>query len=240
VALPNTINGETVPEHEGGTAAAPPIRRRPLHDEVTLRLRDMIVEGRLVPGERVNEAALCEQLGVSRTPLREALKILASEGLVDLLPRRGARVAAMGAEELGELFEVLSGLERTAAELAAARVAEEDLARLHRLQERIEQHHAARNRHDYSHDNHALHEAIVALSGNTVLKEVHERLMTRVRRARYMALLSQERWDESVAEHADILAALEARDARRAGEMMHQHVARTGEVVRAALLRGAS
>lgn len=215
-------------------AATPPIRRRPLHDEVTERLRDMIVEGELAPGARVNEAALCEQLGVSRTPLREALKILAAEGLVELLPRRGARVATLGAAELGELFEVLSGLERTAAELAAVRASATDLAGLRQLQARIERHHAARNRHDYSHDNHALHEAIVALAGNAVLKEVHERLMTRVRRARYMALLSQERWDESVAEHARILTALEAGDAKRAGELMGQHVARTGEVVRAA------
>jgi DNA-binding GntR family transcriptional regulator len=218
--------------------AARPIRRRPLHDEVTERLRDMIVEGELAPGERVNEVALCELLGVSRTPLREALKILAAEGLVDLLPRRGARVATLGAGELVELFEVLSGLERTAAELAATRATREDLARLARLQARIERHHAARNRHDYAHDNHALHEAIVKLAGNAVLKEVHERLMMRVRRARYMALLSQERWDESVAEHAGILAALEGGDARRAGELMHGHVARTGDVVRAALASG--
>lgn len=234
MALPDAIDGEAMSAH-GVAEAARPIRRRPLHDEVTERLRDMIVEGRLTPGARVNEAALCEQLGVSRTPLREALKILAAEGLVDLLPRRGARVAGLSATELGELFEVLSGLERTAAELAALRASEADLARLEELQARIEQHHDARNRHDYAHDNHALHETIVALAGNAVLKEVHARLMTRVRRARYMALLSQERWDESVAEHAAILAALAARDARRAGELMHRHVARTGEVVRAAL-----
>lgn len=217
-------------EHATGT-----IRRRPLHDEVVERLRDMIVEDQLAQGERVNEADLCERLGISRTPLREALKVLAAEGLVDLLPRRGARVARLSALQLGELFEVLSGIERTAAELAALRMSAKDLAHLWRLQQRIERHHQARHRHDYYRENHALHEAIVAFSGNSILKEVHARLLVRVRRPRFMALLSQERWDESVREHDEILAALEAKDALRAGELMYRHVARTGEVVRATL-----
>jgi DNA-binding GntR family transcriptional regulator len=236
VTLSNAVNGNPTPEPPGAEQPATRlIRRRPLHDEAAERLRDMIVEGHLAAGERVNEADLCAQLGISRTPLREALKVLAAEGLVDLLPRRGARIARLGAREVGELFEVLSGLERTAAELAAARVTAKDLARLRRLQQRIEQHHQARRRHEYFRENQALHEAIVALSGNVVLKETHARLMVRVRRARYAAILSQERWDESVREHAGILAALEAGDARRAGELMHRHVARTGEVVGAAL-----
>ena len=79
------------------------------------------------------------------------------------------------------------------------------------MQQRIEQHHQARRRHEYFRENHALHEAIVAFSGNIVLKETHARLLVRVRRARYMAILSQERWDELVREHAEILAAFEAR-----------------------------
>lgn len=232
----NGINGKQAPEppaeEELGTRL---IRRRSLHDEVIERLRDMIVQGQLEAGERVNEAELCDQLGISRTPLREALKVLTSEGLIDLLPRRGARVARLGARELGDLFEVLSGLERTAAELAAARMTGKDFARLRRLQQRIEQHHHAGRRHEYFRENHALHEAIVALADNAVLAETHGRLMARVRRARYAAILSQERWDESVREHAEILAALEARDPRRAGELMHHHITRTGEVMRTAV-----
>jgi DNA-binding GntR family transcriptional regulator len=198
---------------------------------VTDRLREMIFDGRLVAGERINEAALCAELGVSRTPLREALKVLGSEGLVNLLPRRGARVATLDAHEIGEVFEVLSGLERTAAELAARRMNAAGLARLRQLQQRIEQHHQARRRHEYFCQNDALHETIVALSSNAVLKETHARLLARVRRARYMATLSEERWDESVREHAEILTALETGNARLAGELMQRHVARTGEIV---------
>ena len=110
-----------------------------------------------------------------------------------------------------------------------------DLAQLWRLQQRIERYHQAQRRHEYYRENHALHEAIVAFSGNSILKEMHARLLVRVRRPRYMALLSQERWDESVREHAEVLAAFEAKDARRAGELMYRHIARTGEIVMATL-----
>jgi DNA-binding GntR family transcriptional regulator len=233
VAVSKTVNGQLTAEASKASdrAAAPVIPRRSLHDEVTDRLRDMIVEGKLAAGERVNEAVLCEEFGVSRTPLREALKVLASEGLVNLLPRRGARVASLDAREICEVFEVLSSLEGTAAELAAGRMTATDLARLRQLQERIQQHHQARRRHEYFRQNHALHQAIVALSGNMVLEETHARLLARVRRARYMAILSEERWEESVREHAEILAALETGNARLAGTLMHRHVARTGEMV---------
>src|SRR5689334_13020472 len=96
-----------------------PIRRRPLHDEATERIRDMIVEGRLAAGDWINETELCQLLQISRTPLREALKILATEGMVELIPRRGAHVAKLSARELVDLFEALGGIEGLAAELAA-------------------------------------------------------------------------------------------------------------------------
>jgi DNA-binding GntR family transcriptional regulator len=216
---------------------AVPIRRRPLHDEATERLRDMIVEGRLAAGDWINELELCKQLQISRTPLREALKVLASEGLVELVPRRGARVALLSAREIVDLFEALSALEGIAAELAAARMSGADIDKLRALQARIEQHHRAKNRLDYFRDNQTLHEAIVASAGNSAIAEIHLRLIARVGNARYVAILSETRWSDAVQEHAEILAALERRDARRAGELMRQHVARTGEVVRASLDR---
>jgi DNA-binding GntR family transcriptional regulator len=211
---------------------------RALYQDVAERLRQQIFGRELEPGAWIDELKLCAELGISRTPLREALKVLASEGLVELLPRRGARVAAVRAEDVVQLFEVLGGLERTAAELAAARRTAKGLAALKRLQERIAAHHAAHERQDYFRVNTELHQAIVAQAGNPVLREMHERLMARVRRVRYQALLSQARWDEALGEHVAILEALEAGDAARAGELMHRHVRRTGEVVREALERG--
>jgi DNA-binding GntR family transcriptional regulator len=214
-----------------------PIRRRSLHDEATERVRDMIIEGQLAAGEWINELELCKRLQISRTPLREALKVLASEGLVELVPRRGARVAQLSVREIVDLFEALGALEGIAAELAATRMSAADIEKLRRLQILIEHQHRAKNRHDYFRDNQALHLAIVAFSGNSAIAEIHSRLIARVGSARYIAILSESRWNDAVQEHSEILAALERRDARRAGELLRQHVARTGEVVRASLDR---
>jgi DNA-binding GntR family transcriptional regulator len=213
----------------GGTF---PIRRRPLHDEATERIRDLIVEGLLVAGEWINEAELCLQLEISRTPLREALKVLGAEGLVELVPRRGARVARLSIREIVDLFEALEGVEGMAAEMAAVRMSSADLETLAQLQVKIEQRHKAKARLEYFRDNQTLHESIVRFSGNSAIVDIHARLIARVRRARYQTLHSESRWSESVQEHGLILAALESRDARRAGDLMRQHVARTGEAVR--------
>ncbi len=217
-----------------------PIRRRPLHDEATERLRDMIVEGRLAAGEWINEADLCHQLQISRTPLREALKVLATEGLIELVPRRGAHVAQPSARALADLFEALSGIEGLAAEFAAARMSAADLEELRQLQTRIEQRREARDRLAYFHDNHELHLAIVRCAGNAAIADIHARLIARLRRARYQGTLSEARWSAAVEEHAQILAALEKRDARLAGQLMRQHVARTGDIVRRSMDEGAA
>jgi len=214
------------------------LHRQSLHTRTIDQLRDMIVEGELAPGARIVEAELCEQLGISRTPLREALKVLASEGLVELLPHRGARVTEVRPEEVGELFEVVAGLEGLAAELAAERMSERDLERLRDMHGRMARHHALRRRHDYFRLNHKMHQLIVALAGNSVLAATHEQLMVRARRSRYLAILSRERWDEAMAEHVELMAAFSARDATRAGALWRRHVARTGEVTQAALAAG--
>jgi len=212
------------------------IARRSLHREVADQIREMIIGGELLPGERVAEGALCEQFGISRTPLREALKVLASEGLVELRPNRGTRVTAITAEEVGELFEVVSGIERTAGELAAQRMTERDLDRLRALHERMERHYRAGERQEYFRLNQQVHNSIVSLAGNSVLETTHAGLMVRIRRARYMAIQSQQRWDESVAEHQAILDALADRDSARAGQLILAHVRRTGEVVKGFVL----
>ena len=237
MAAASTTNAALTEDPAAELEIAPlvPIRRRPLHDEATERIRDLIVEGRLAAGEWINEAELCKQLQISRTPLREAIKVLATEGLVELVPRRGARVAQLSLRELTDLFEALAGVEGLGAELAAERISATDLEKLHELQASIEQSHKARNRLAYFHENHELHVAIVRCSGNSAIVDIHARLIARVRRARYQAILSEARWSASVEEHAQILAALARRDARRAGELMRQHVAHTGLVVRASM-----
>ncbi|MBB3459017.1 DNA-binding GntR family transcriptional regulator [Rhizobium sp. BK313] len=211
---------------------APINRARPLHEEVVDRLRDMIIEGEIGVGDRLHEIGLSEILNVSRTPLREAVKLLATEGLVELLPGRGARVAALSPDDVEELFEVISGLERLAAELAAARMTARDLERLQRMHEKMAVHFQKGERHEYFAINHAIHEAIVAAAKNAMLSATHASLMAKARRGRYTALASDARWREAMAEHETLMQALAKRDGKLAGDILFEHDRRTGETTR--------
>jgi DNA-binding GntR family transcriptional regulator len=207
------------------------VARTGLHEEAASRLRTLIVRGSLAPGEQLNEVGLSEALGVSRTPLREALKLLAAEGLVELRLNRSAIVAPLRHEEVEELFEAVSGIERVSAELAALRMSARDIQKLKSLQERMERHHDRGELREYFELNQQIHSFIVACARNAPLKATHEALLARVERARFFALSSQGRWEESVREHRDVLRALEERDADRAGRLLAHHVHRTGDVV---------
>jgi DNA-binding GntR family transcriptional regulator len=207
------------------------VPRTGLHEQAATRLRLLIVRGDLAPGQQLLETDLSEALGVSRTPLREALKQLASEGLVELRLNRSAIVAPLRRDELVELFEAVSGIERCAAELAATRMVARDFERLEALQERIEWHHGRGELRDYFEINQQVHSAIVGFARNGVLKATHDALLPRAERARFFALSVQGRWDESVREHQAILAALKAGDADRAGRLLGRHVRRTGDIV---------
>jgi DNA-binding GntR family transcriptional regulator len=206
-------------------------RPKPLHEAVVERLRDMIVEGDLAAGERLNDAKLAALLNVSRTPIREAIKLLASEGLAELLPGRGARVSLLALDGVGELFEVIAGLERHACELAAERMSAREAANLVRLHERMARHFEAGDRRGYFKLNHEIHLALVAACGNTLLQGLHATLIARARRVRYAALDSNARWTQAMGEHEALMQALNARDARRAGEIMQEHDRRTAQAL---------
>lgn len=210
------------------------INRYSLHREVTDRLRDMIVEGHLGAGAKLNESDIAQLLGVSRTPVREALKVLGSEGLVELSPGRGARVTCVSAEEARELFEVVSGLERHAVEIAARRMQAGNMATLREMHDRMTAHFLAKHRREYFILNHRIHNFLVALSGNVMLRTTHASLMARIRRERYMALESA-RWPEAMSEHNLLMAALARGDGAAAGEIMRRHVLHTSDALAASL-----
>jgi len=216
------------------------VARAGLHEEAATRLRALIIRGDLPPGEQLTEVDLSEALGVSRTPLREAFKLLAAEGLVELRLNRGAAVAPIRPTELADLFEAVACIERCAAELAALRMTQRDLQRLRTLQERMERHYEAGELESYFELNQQIHGFIVSGAKNKVLKSTHDALLARAERARFFALSSQERWDESVEEHRQILKALEEHNGKRAGELLSHHVQRTGQVVGEALHTGAN
>lgn len=202
-----------------------PIGRRPLHEEALDRLRDLIVQGSLKPGSRMNERLLCQHLGVSRTPLREALKLLANEGLVRLLPNRGAIVAPIDPEQLSQALVVLGALEGLAGELVCQHGTDRSIADIRALHYEMLAMHARNDRVGYFRYNQAIHLAIVEASGNAVLAHTYRQLNANVKRARYMANLSNQRWDAAVAEHEAILAALVTRDAPRLKGLLAEHLA---------------
>jgi DNA-binding GntR family transcriptional regulator len=204
---------------------ASPIVRRPLHEEAADRLRDLIVQGRLVAGVRLNERLLTAELGVSRTPLREAFKVLATEGLVELLPNRGAIVSQMDPVRLAEILAVMGALEALAGELACLNATEAQINEIRALHYEMLAHHARGDLAGYFKFNQAIHLKIVKYSGNAVLFNVYRQMNGNVRRARYMANLSKERWDAAVREHDAILAALGARDVERIKALLSDHLA---------------
>lgn len=212
-----------------------PISRDPLHIQVANRLRDMIVHGDLKPGERVPFAVLAAELGVSLTPLREAFKVLAEDGLVEQSPNRGVRVLPYTAAEATALFEVIAELESLAARLACERMSDDDLANLEALHEEMRGEYEERAKDSYFDLNSRIHETIVALSGNPVLIRTHTRLMVRANRGRYIAIIDEDRWREAMDEHEAVMDAFRRRDSEAAHAIWHKHLTRSGEVVSAVL-----
>jgi DNA-binding GntR family transcriptional regulator len=195
-----------------------------LHNEAVARLRDMITEGRLEPGSKISEKDLCELFGISRTPLREALKVLATEGLIVLLPQRGARVARLTGKDIADLFEVMGELEGLAGKLACARITDEAVNEIRARHHEMLAHYTRGDRTAYFAANQAIHEAIIAAAENSVLTMLYESLRGRLRPARFMANLSRERWDQAVREHGEILAALTHRDGVRLRGLLQEHL----------------
>jgi len=212
-----------------------PIVRRPLHEEAADRLRDLIVQGRLVAGTRLNERLLTAELGLSRTPLREAFKVLATEGLVELLPNRGAIVSQIDATRLSESLAVMGALEALAGELACRSATDAQINEIRALHYEMLAYHARGDLAGYFKFNQAIHLKIVKYSGNAMLYNIYRQMNGNVRRARYMANLSKERWDAAVREHDEILAALAARDIKRIKALLSDHLAQKLASVLAAL-----
>jgi DNA-binding GntR family transcriptional regulator len=186
-----------------------------LHEEATEKLRDLIVRGHLIPGARLNERLLTAQLGLSRTPLREAFKVLATEGLVELLPNRGAIVSEVDPVRLAETLAVMGSLEALAREFACLNATDGQINEIRALHHEMLANHARGDLAGYFKFTQAIHLKIVKYSGNNVLSNTYRQLNANVHRARTMANLSQERWDAAVREHGEILEALAARDVAR-------------------------
>ena len=203
-----------------------------LHADVADRLRELIFGGSLTPGSFIDEPALCEQLGISRTPLREALKVLTAEGLLRHEPRRGCFVNQITERDLDEIFPVIALLEGRCAFEAARNASDADLAALEVLHQRLNRHAQARRISDYYETNHSIHEAIITLADNRWLAQVIGDLRKILRLARLQQLHAPGRLAQSLAEHMAVFAALKARDAEGAEAAMRTHLVRQREALR--------
>jgi DNA-binding GntR family transcriptional regulator len=204
------------------------LSRFSLPERVAESLREMIVTGEFATGEKVPVATLAEQLAVSPTPLREALKVLAAEGLVELLPNRGARVASYTVEDARHLFEVIASLESRAAELAAERMARGELKALEVFHREMRGFFEAGDRDSYFRHNSLIHGAIIAGARNPVLSATHSKLIIRASRGRFIAIADPHRWAEAMDEHEQVMAALRAQDAPAAAAVWRMHLEHTG------------
>lgn len=197
-----------------------------LHDEVATKLRERIFAGELAPGSFIDEPTLCAELSISRTPLREALKVLTAEGLLRHEPRRGCFVSEITERDLDEIFPVIALLEGRCAFEAANNASDADLVALEQLHDRLNRSARARRINDYYDANFAIHEAIITLANNRWLAQVIGDLRKIVKLARLQQLHAPGRLDQSLSEHMAVFAALKARDAEGAEAAMRTHLTR--------------
>lgn len=211
-----------------GKEPATRLSRKPLHVRVAAELRNRIITGRLEPGAKLAVVALAEEIGVSVTPLREALKVLSTENLIDLTPNRGASVAPVSEQQTRHLFEVIAGIEALAAELACRRMTDADHAELRTLHDDMQDLAGTEDRVGYFELNRIIHDRIVDFARNPILHQQRRRLAQQAERVRYLALGRDERRSEAVREHHDLMAAFAERDPDRARRVWRKHLIASG------------
>ncbi|EYS97439.1 GntR family transcriptional regulator [Cupriavidus sp. SK-4] len=202
----------------------PRLERQRLHDTVVAHLRTFIVEGTLEPGRKLNERELCETLGISRTPLREALKVLAAEGLIDISPNRGATVSRLSGAEIQDTFELMSGLEAFSGELACERITAVELAEIKALHYAMLACRANDDLPGYYRINHQIHDRINLAARNSALRQTYLSVNRRLQALRFRSNYQKPKWDSAIHDHEEMLQALEARDGKRLAAILRQHL----------------
>lgn len=214
------------------------VENAPLNASAYEALKGRIISGELAPGAPLSERALCEALGVSRTPLREALKLLAGEGLVDISATRRASVARLTLEEAADLLAVMAALEGLSGEQACRKIDDDDLAELEQLQAQMSDAHARQDRAAYFALNQQIHLTILRVAGNRALTEYFHNLNARLRQVRQRLNPTPERWQRAVDEHAEMLELLRRRDGKRLRVLMENHLLGKTDGYLAAMLDG--
>ena len=197
-----------------------------LHDEILAKLRNFIVEGELSAGARIPERQLCEMFGISRTPLREALKVLAAEGLIELLPNRGARVRVLSEQDIHELFDLMAGLEALAGRLACESITDDEIADIEALHHTMYIAYMRGDMPNYFQSNQLIHNKIVEAARNKSLSAAYAAYAGQIRRVRYTANMAKkrDRWGEAMREHEAMLDALRRRAGLELSDILFIHL----------------
>lgn len=201
-----------------------PIPRAALHEQVAHRLRQMLVENRIQPGAKLNERELSEVLNVSRTPLREAIKMLATEGLVELLPNRGAIAVELSEQDILDTFEVMAGLEAQSGELAAKRITDSELDEIKAMHYEMLAAYTRRDLPAYYRLNAAIHQAINTAAKNPVLSALYKQVNSRLQSLRFRSNQDGEKWRIAVEQHEQMVQALVKRDAEAMRAVLLSHM----------------
>lgn len=213
------------------TAEIISIPRAALHEQVASRLRQMLVESRIAPGAKLNERELSAVLNVSRTPLREAIKMLAAEGLVELLPNRGAIAVELTETDVLNTFEVMAGLEGQSGELAAQRITDAELAEIQALHFEMMAAYTRSDLSGYYRLNALIHNAINAAAKNPVLTTTYNQVNARLQALRFRSNQDGEKWKNAVREHEAMVQALAARDGAAMRAVLVAHLNHKRDVV---------
>ena len=212
---------------------------RALHEQVAHRLRQMLVESRIAPGAKLNERELSAVLNVSRTPLREAIKMLAAEGLVELLPNRGAIAVELTEADVMATFEVMAGLEAMSGEFAAERITDAELAEIRAMHYEMMAAWTRRDLSAYYRINASIHRAINAAAKNPVLTITYNQVNARLQALRFRSNQDEEKWQRAVHEHEQMVEALAAHDGARMRKILVAHLGNKRDVVIEQLRSGA-
>jgi DNA-binding GntR family transcriptional regulator len=211
------------------------LQRHSLHDQLVAKLREMILNGELRPGSALPEKMLCESFGVSRTPLREAFKVLASEGLIELRPHRTPRITLIDPDEIAAVFEVMVALERLVGLRTASLATAKEIAAIDAMHAQLVTLHRESARAAYFRMNQQIHAEIARLAGNPVLQATWASLTAKILRVRSLANFDAQRWNESINEHENFMALLRAGKAEGFADALSEHTRRTGAAVCAML-----
>jgi DNA-binding GntR family transcriptional regulator len=214
------------PDRSAPAQAAPlpaTLKPRALYQDVAERLRQQIFARQLEPGSWIDEMKLCAEYGISRTPLREALKVLAVEGLVTMKVRRGAYVTEMSREDVTQVYHLLSLLESDAAQTVALKATPADRQQLAQLHAQLE---AQVKRHDqFFNTNEQFHFALLQIAGNRWALQTAQDLRKVMKLNRHHSLFKRGRLSESLREHRELMAAIESGDGQQAAALMRAHFA---------------